>query len=208
PVDRGVGLADADRHGIDREVGQELGGDRLGQGLDEPEARRLDDAPAGFEDAPVVDGPTEVVVHPGRLEIELHLDVDVERLGLALLALEDAVTAQEHHVVEDDPIGHRTIASIIRAARTLASTSWTRTTSTTAAMPRAVVARVASSRWSAGRSRTRPSVDFRLVPSSTGRPSRRSVPSSRRSSRLCSGVLPNPNPGSTMRSSHGTPSPA
>ena len=59
---------------------------------------------------------------------------------------------------------------------------------------------------SAGRSRTRPSVDFRLVPSRIGRPRIRSVPSSRTSSRLCSGVLPNPNPGSTIRSSQRTPS--
>ena len=69
----------------------------------------------------------------------------------------------------------RTIASVIRAARTLACTSWTRTMSTPAAMPSAVVASVASSRSSAGRSRTRPSVDFRLVPSRIGRPSMRSA---------------------------------
>ena len=58
----------------------------------------------------------------------------------------------------------RTIASAIRAARTFGRTSWTRTMSTPAATPSAVVARVASRRWSAGRSSTLPSVDLRDVP--------------------------------------------
>ena len=61
-------------------------------------------------------------------------------------------------------------------------------------MPSAVVARVASSRSSTGRSRTRPSVDLRLVPSRIGQPRTRSAPRSRTSARFCSGVLPKPKP--------------
>ena len=52
-------------------------------------------------------------------------------------------------------------------------TSWTRTMSTPAAMPRAVVASVASRRSVGGRSRTLPRVDLRDVPRRIGRPSAR-----------------------------------
>ena len=101
----------------------------------------------------------------------------------------------------------RTIASAIRAARTLAADIVDADdVDARRRSPSAVVASVASSRSSAGRSRTRPRVDLRLVPSRIGRPSVAQVASSRSSSRFWSGVLPNPNPGSTMRSSQATPS--
>src|SRR5207237_7692744 len=166
----------------------------------------------------IVDGQRQVVLEAGRLQVHPELDVDLEALGLDLLARLHAVAGLEGQLGEDDAIGRgrvdhldvpghvpRTIASAIRAARTFASTSWTRTTSTPAAIARAVVASVAASRWSAGRSRTFPRVDFREVPSTTGRPSVRSIGSSRRSSRLCSGVFPNPKPGSTRRDSQAHP---
>ena len=96
------------------------------------------------------------------------------------------------------------MASLIRAARTLASTSWTRTISAPPAIPSAVVASVASRRWSAGRSSTRPSVDLRTSRAgSAGRA--RGAPRARQEHEVCSAVLPNPKPGSTMRSSRRTP---
>ena len=166
----------------------------------------FDDLPDGVEDLAVVHRLLEVVVDAGALQVLGELDIHLERLGCPLLPLENAVASLEPHVREDDPVAQRgppsgstqvprTTASVIRAARTFARTSWTRTMSVPAAMPRVVVASVASRRSPAGRSRTRPRVDLRLVPRRIGRPSRRSVPSSRRSSRLWSGVLPNPKSG-------------
>ena len=100
----------------------------------------------------------------------------------------------------------RTIASAIRAARTFARTSWTRTTSAPAATPRAVVASVASSRSSgpAGRGPGRGSTCATCRGGSGGRAIRRTG-SSRRRTRLCSGVFPKPNPGSIRIESHATP---
>ena len=69
----------------------------------------------------------------------------------------------------------------------------------------AVVARVASSRSSPGRSSTLPRVDFRDAPRRIGRPRTRSAARSRRSATLWSAVLPNPKPGSTTIASHATP---
>ena len=149
------------------------------------------------------------------------LDVDLEGLWCRQLMVVVAVPALELHVGQDDPVAQvgppsvdwldrqvpRMIASAVRATRTLARTSWTRTTSAPAAMPRAVVARVASRRWSAGRSRIRPSVDLLDVPSRIGRPSTRSSPSAARIATLCSGVFPKPKPGSTMSCSRATPAP-
>ena len=110
-------------------------------------------------DLAVVDRLLEIVVDPGRLEVEDELDVDLERLGGHHLVLVVAVPALELHVREDDAVGQlgppsrvqgepvpRTTASLMRAARTLASTSWTRTMSAPPAIPSAVVARVASRR--------------------------------------------------------------
>jgi len=102
----------------------------------------------------------QVVVAPRRLEVQAQLDVDFERLGRRLLVVVVAVPTLELHVREDDPVAQarppsaaalgrhvpRMIASAVRATRTLARTSWTRTMSTPAAMPRAVVASVASTR--------------------------------------------------------------
>ena len=91
----------------------------------------------------------------------------------------------------------RTMASAMRATRRLAATSCTRTRSTPAAMPSAVVASVPSRRWSGGSPSTRPMVDLRLVPSNTGRPSRRRTARSRSRARFWVALLPNPMPGSS-----------
>jgi hypothetical protein len=159
--------------------------DRLGEGLEEAERRGLDDRVDGGVDARVVDRLREVVVDAGGLEVDEELDVHLERLGRRQLLGLDPVPALEAHVMEHDPIAQgwpprsggasgrqdpRTTASAMRAARTLGRTSWTRTISTPAATPSTVVARVASTRWYAGRSRMRPSVYLRDAPSRIGWP--------------------------------------
>ena len=76
-------LADPDGDLVDREVRQDLVRDRLGERLDEVEAGRLDDAGGQLVHGGVVDGLLQVVVDAGRLEVELQLHVDLERLAVA-----------------------------------------------------------------------------------------------------------------------------
>ena len=129
-------LADADAHLGGLEVRQEFVADRLGQGLEQAERGRLDDLPDRVVDASVVDRLRQVVVDGRRLQIEHDLDVDLERLGREQLVVVVAVAALEAHVGQDNSIAQlgppwaaagrqfaRTMASLIRAARTLARTS-------------------------------------------------------------------------------------
>src|SRR5258706_9315277 len=221
-LDRRLAHPDADL--VDREGIEDRLADRLGDRLEQPDRRTFDDLPDELVHAAVVDRLREVVADPGRLEVEQELDVDLEGLRRLELVLVIAVPALESDVVQDDPVGQgvppsagppvvaagvetdaRLTASAIRAARRFGWTSWTRTMSTPAATPSAVVASVASSRWSAGRSRTLPSVDLREVPSRIGRPRTCSAASSRGRTRLWAAVLPNPKPGSTTIASQPTP---
>src|SRR5205814_1770407 len=138
--------------------------DRLGDRFEEMEGSGLDDLADEVEDAPVVDRRPQVVGRAGGAQIERQLDVDLERLRLGSFPVMVTVAAVEAHVREDDPVAHGgclTMASAIRAARALARTSWTRTMSTPARIARTVVATVASTRSSGGRSTTRPRVDLR-----------------------------------------------
>ena len=160
PAEPDLRLADADADLGNRKVGQELMADRLGEGLEQSEGRRLHDLAGGAVDLRVVDRLRQIVVEACRLEVEQELNVDLERLGRRQLVIVVAVTTLELHVREDDPVAQarppsagamgrqvpRMIASAVRATRTLARTSWTRIMSTPAAMPRAVVASVASTR--------------------------------------------------------------
>ena len=191
--------------------------DRLGERLEQPVRGRFDDLADRLVDLPVVDRLLEVVVDAGRLQVEHELDVDLERLGREQLVVVVAVATLEAHVGQDDPVAHgcllrwprrhvpRTTASLIRAARTLAWTSWTRTMSAPPAMPSAVVASVppAAGRR-AGPGRDRGSTCGSSRAGSAGRAG--AAPRARAAARGCGRrVLPNPKPGSTMRSSHATP---
>ena len=73
------------------------------------------------------------------------------------------------------------MASVIRTERTIGATSWTRTIRAPRSTAQTTVAAVPSTRSSAGLSRARPMNALRLVPTSTGWPSRvnRARPSSR-----------------------------
>src|ERR687897_215006 len=99
----------------------------------------------------------------------------------------------------------RSIASVMRTALTSGPTSWTRTIRAPRSTAHTTVAAVPSTRSSAGLSRARPMNALRLVPTSTGWPSR--VRRARSSSRakLSRSRLPNPIPGSTTRASWSTP---
>ena len=160
PAEPDLRLADADADLGNRKVGQELMADRLGEGLEQAEGRRFHDLAGGAVDLRVVNHLRQIVIKAYRLKIEQKLDVDLERLRRHQLVIIIAMTTLELHVREDDPVAQarppsagamgrqvpRMIASAVRATRTLARTSWTRIMSTPAAMPRAVVASVASTR--------------------------------------------------------------
>ena len=154
-----------------------------------------------------------------RLQVEHQLDVDLERLRLALLLLQHAVAALEHHVVEDDPVAHRPAPPVgrpLRASRRLARSSrgpprrpsgprgrsrerrgrgrcragGDRRARSWRAWPRAA-------RRAAGRGPGRASTCATCRAGSAG-PGRGARPRSRSRTRLWSGVLPKPKPGSTM----------
>src|SRR5919108_1576909 len=78
----------------------------------------------------------------------------------------------------------RTMASAMRATRTMARTSWTRTRSTPAAIANATAAAVPSSLSSTGRSRVLPMKDLRDGPTRRGRPRLTSSPIRRTNSRF------------------------
>src|SRR4029453_11749057 len=133
---------DTDLDLVHVEVREQLVADRLGQRLEEAEGRRFDDLADRLVDLAVVDRALQVVVDPGRLEVEEELDVDLERLRVEQLVVVVAVPALEAHVREHDAVAQerppsigsechvpRTIASLMRATRTFARTSWTRTRS-------------------------------------------------------------------------------
>ena len=211
----GLRIADGDLVGW--EVGEDLVRDaprrapRSGRNR-----RRLDDLAAGRRtprcSRPSARGRRD---GPAGWRFEDELDVDLERLRRPLLVLVDAVRALEHHAVDrirsgrvtrrgaavaparrppaaddrvGDPRGPDVLADVVDADDVDARPR----------SPSAVVASVASTRWSAGRSSTLPERRLarraRAAPGGRARRARRGPPSS---ARLWSGVLPNPKPGST-----------
>src|SRR6476619_1236019 len=149
-------LANANDNLVDRERTEDVPADRLGHRLEQPIRDGFDVPAHHLVDLAVVDGLREVVARPGGSQIEHELDVHLERLGHVLLVVVPTMAALELDVAEDDPVAQgtspspgsaprgapgaapaRTIASAGRAARTFGWTSWTRTMSTPAAMPRA-----------------------------------------------------------------------
>ena len=184
---------------------------RLGQRLDQPVARRLDDRSGQTsKTGRVVDRPGEVVLDGRRLEVEDHLDVDVERLVCRAARRSRrrggpgrpcrggrSDRSRRHHGMPA-----RTTASASRAARTFG---------------RDVVDADeidARPRRQGGRRERRlePLVGGQVEHPPEGRLARRPEQDRpaehaqlgqlrRRSSRLCSGVLPKPKPGSTISDS-------
>src|SRR4029079_17320962 len=142
------GLAHADDHGLDHVVpGQDPRSHGLSERLDELEGRLLDDLARELVHTPVVDRLRQVVASGGGAGVELQLDVDLEPLLLDLLPVVHPVPGEEDHAREDDGVArvcpHRGVpAWASGAARTFSRTSWTRTMSTPASMPSAVVASV------------------------------------------------------------------
>src|SRR4051794_11776250 len=136
--------------------------------------------------------------------------VDVARLegGVELgIGLGDGVDVRAHAVAPTDSA--RSLATT-RTASAFARTSCTRTPHAPARAATTVKAAVASSRPAVGRgpessASSVPRKDFRLAPTSSGRPSANS--SSRRVSnaQLCCGVFAKPKPGSTMTCAGSTP---
>lgn len=84
-------------------------GESFGKGLDQSEAGRFNDGPGDLEHRSVVDRSAEVVLDARRLEIEDHLNINMERLVAGLLGGGHSMTALEDHVVKDDSIAHRAI---------------------------------------------------------------------------------------------------
>src|SRR5690606_8081287 len=99
----------------------------------------------------------------------------------------------------------RTNASTTRRARSMASTSWTRTRSAPCTTAVTTAARVPSRRSWGGVPRTSPRKDLREGPTRRGRPQWRNRPSWPSRTRLSWVRLPKPRPGSRMSCSRATP---
>src|SRR5207302_3705059 len=209
----------ANRHGdrLDAFDLQQPVRDRLRHGLQQPVSL----AGHGLTDPriqiAVVERVPDLVGVAGAVQVGLHRDIDEEHLAGGLLIRIQSMVGVEGHLAEHDPIGHgdgtppaagghpRTIASVIRATRTMAPTSCTRTKSAPCAIATATVAAVPSSRSSTGRFNTLPMLPLREVPTKTGRPSAVSSRRRRRTSIFCGTVSPNPYPGSMMIRASGIP---
>src|SRR5205823_11622499 len=128
-----------------------------------------------------------------------HRQCLARRLEISGAVAEVAAEGQPH-------AGHVcTMASAIRATRTIDLTSCTRTMSAPPAMLSAIAAAVPSSRSPTGRASVLPMNDLRDGPISRGKPSRRRSGRRLMISRFSSRVFPNPMPGSTMMRSSGIP---
>ena len=218
PVDRGVGLADADRDRIDREVGQELVAIASARAS---RSRKLVDSTIGrhdLEDDPVVDGLRRGRRRPrpagGRAPARRRRGTAGPPAARAR-GRRDGPGTPCRGAGSDRSWGlpqsgsraaPRTMASVMRAARTLACD---------VVDPDDVDAGGDAER---GRGQRRleplvgrqvedpPRVDLRDVPRRIGRPSTRELAQVAQEPRFWSGVLPKPNPGSTISDSRATPS--
>ena len=92
------GLSDPHANFDDIEFGEDVAGDRLGDGLDQVERGRFDDPTGDRMHPPVIDRRGQVVADAGGLEIEDEFDIDIERLGRQPLVLVVAVATLEAHV--------------------------------------------------------------------------------------------------------------
>ena len=110
---------------------------------------------------------------------------------------EDAVAALELHVAEHDVVGHRTIASVMRAARTFGRTSWTRTMRHPCSTPYATDASDSARRSLSSRPRSSPTKRLFDAERSNGYPSVACTALSRSSTALCAAVLPRSSPASS-----------
>src|SRR5262249_16351904 len=142
----------------------------------------------------------------GAVEIGLDFHVDDEDLSRRLLFRAKSMVGVERHLVKQDAVAHgdgppacrpgtggpRGIASVMRATRTIAFTSWARTTSTPFMIATATVAAVPSSRSCTGRFKTLPMLPFLDVPMRSGRPSTVNSRRRRRISRFSSTARPKP----------------
>ena len=167
-------------------AGEHRDGDPLGERLEQGDVRvPRRRSRASSKTAAVVDRPGEVVAPAGRPRGRARGRRRPRTAAAAAASgRQDAVAALEAHRPQLDPVGHRRLSPGLaarragaaahrprpsrraasrarprrpsRAARTFGRTSWTRTMSTPAATARTVVASVASTRSSGGRSRTLP----------------------------------------------------
>src|SRR3954452_4970981 len=155
--------------------------------------------PAGMHAANVV----AVVPHGLHAVDVTYFECRVE-LGIGL---GDGVDVGAH---DPSPADSARSRAMTRTASALARTSCTRTAQAPASAATTVSAAVASSRPAVARGPVSsasnvPRNDLRLGPTSSGRPNAKRSPSPASRAQLCSGVLANPNPGSTMTCSGSTP---
>src|SRR4051794_16493576 len=199
--------------GDDGEVPVDLGGDTGEEELDvagvghQHRPRPHDPSAADEYGPPGVDAPNIVSVVPDGLHaVEVG---DLEGLVELLVGGGDRLDVGRcRHGAP--PVRAATTAAATRTASALARASCTRTPHAPAAAARAETAAVASSRSTTGRGSSSsasnlPRNDLRLAPTSTGRPRESSLSRWASSAQLCSAVLANPMPGSTMTCSIDTP---
>src|SRR5918912_390968 len=209
PLDRRlelhVRLAHSNAGRFERESRQQFVRNRSGHRLEERELPPVGDRADGGDDLAIVDRVLDSVRE--RVVGNLEPKVVDEPLRPRALFLLDPVPALDLQAVQLDRDHSAATACAARSASTCARTSWTRRI----VAPRSYAATAAPTlaavvpACAPGSPINFPSELLREIPTRIGRPSAASSSRRRKSSKLCSTVLPKPIPGSRQISSSGIP---
>src|SRR5215831_9814943 len=141
----------------------------------------------------------------GKLDLEI--EIELERLSDFRLMRHHAVIGVECQSADKDTIAHcaASMAAATRNACTVSFTSWTRTIAAPFSTARRCAERDPPIRSSGCEATTELMKRLREAPTSSGKPKRLNSASRAMQTMLCSGVLPNPMPGSSTMFSRAIP---